>query len=62
MFSKSTGKNILLKALLTAVIVFATALSVNVAADNITRLVIVSSVLSAVAAFCQALLELRKHD
>jgi hypothetical protein len=49
-------------ALLTAVIVFCTALATRVASTELTQLVVVSAGLSAIAAFCQTLLEFSKHE
>ena len=49
-------------ALLTAVIVFCTALATRVASTEVTSLVLVSAGLSAVAAFCSTLLEFMKHE
>jgi hypothetical protein len=48
--------------LLTAVIVFCTALATRVASSELTELVVVSAGLSGVAAFCQTLLEFSKHE
>ena len=62
LFWKKTTRRIFHSALLTAVIVFCTALATRVASTELTELVVVSAGLSAVAAFCQTLLEYTKHE
>jgi hypothetical protein len=62
LFWKKTTGRILRSALLTAVIVFCTALATRVASTELTELVVVSAGLSAVAAFCQTVLEYIKHE
>jgi len=61
-FWRKTSKRIFQSALLTAVIVFCTALATQVASTEVTSLVLVSAGLSAVAAFCSTLLEYVKHE
>jgi hydrogenase-4 membrane subunit HyfE len=61
-FWKKTTRKIFFNALLTALIVFCTALATRVASTELTELVVISAVLSAIAAFCQTLLEYRKHE
>jgi hypothetical protein len=61
-FWKKTSNRMFRSALLTAVIVFCTALATRVASTELTQLVVVSAGLSAVAAFCQTLLEYTKHE
>jgi hypothetical protein len=61
-FWKETTGRVFRSALLTAVIVFCTALATRVASTELTVLVVVSAGLSAVAAFCQILLEYMKHE
>ena len=62
LFWKKTTTRIFRSALLTAVIVFCTALATRVASTELTELVVVSAGLSAVAAFCQTLLEFSKDE
>ena len=61
-FWKKTSKRIFQSALLTAVIVFCTALATQVTSTDLTSLVLVSAGLSAVAAFSSTLLEYVKHE
>jgi len=61
-FWKKTSNRIFRSALLTAVIVFCTALATRVASTEVTSLVLVSAGLSAVAAFCSTILEYVKHE
>ena len=61
-FWKKTSRKIFWSALLTAVIVFSTALATRVTSTEVTSLVVVSAGLSAVAAFCQTLLEYVKRE
>lgn len=61
-FLKQTGRKVLLNAFLTAAIVFCTAMSVSIGTNQIGRLIVVSAGLSGVAAFCQSILEFRKHE
>ena len=57
---KVAAKRGLVTALLTAVIVFCSALVTAIEAGRISWLVLVSALLMAVAAFCQKLFELRQ--
>jgi MFS-type transporter involved in bile tolerance (Atg22 family) len=61
-FWKETTSRMFYNALLTAVIVFCTALATRVAGTELTKLVVVSAGVSAVAAFCQILLEYIRHE
>ena len=60
-FFKKTGRRVFSSALLTAIIVFCTALATNITAD-VTLLVLVSAGLSCVAAFCQTILGFWKNE
>ena len=62
LFWAKTTSRIFRSALLTAIIVFCTALATRVASTELTELVVVSAGLSAVAAFCQTFLEYMKHE
>lgn len=60
-FFKKTGRRVFSSALLTAIIVFCTALATNITVD-VTLLVLVSAGLSGVAAFCQTVLGFWKNE
>ena len=60
-FWAKTSRKMFWSALLTAIIVFCTALATEVTTEKMSHLILVSAFLSAVAAFCQTLLEYVKH-